>query len=143
MKTNTLQSCDKCGGELEEDGVCENFLCPEYVPPAPATRTLPTYTIRIYLSGSIEAAKQVIREHVLERPLCVTVEPTTFIYTGGEEQGYVVGLLNYPRFPTAPNELNVRANILAELLLERTFQRSALIVTPTDTKWITRESLTP
>ena len=105
--------------------------------------TLPTYTIRIYLSGSIETAKQIIREHVLERPLCVTIEPTTFIYTGGEETGYVVGLLNYPRFPTAPNELNVRANILAELLLERTFQRSALIVTPEDTKWIQLESLTP
>ena len=105
-------------------------------------KVLPTYTIRIYLSGSIEAAKQIIREHVLHHPLCVTVEPTTFIYTGGEEQGYVVGLLNYPRFPTAPNELNVRANILAEMLLERTFQRSALIVTPTDTKWVTLESLT-
>ena len=97
---------------------------------------LPTYQISIYLSGPIEVAKQVIREHVLEHPLCVTIEPTTFIYTGGEEQGYVVGLLNYPRFPTAPNELNVRAWELAELLLARTFQRSALIVTPTDTTWI-------
>jgi len=100
--------------------------------------TLPTYQIRLYLSGPIEVAKQVIREHVLEHPLCVTVEPTTFIYTGGEEQGYIVGLLNYPRFPTAPNELNVRAQVLAELLLARTFQHSALIVTPTETEWITK-----
>ena len=96
--------------------------------------TLPTYQIKIYLSGSIEVAKQVIREHLLERPLCVTIEPTTYIYTGGEEAGYVVGLLNYPRFPTAPNELAVRASILAELLLERTFQRSALIVSPETTQ---------
>lgn len=101
------------------------------------TTTLPTYTIRLYLSGPIEVAKQVIREHVHAHPLCVTVEPTTFLYTGGEEQGYVVGLLNYPRFPTAPNELNVRARVLAELLLERTHQHSALIVTPTDTTWLT------
>ena len=101
---------------------------------------LPTYQIRLYLSGPIDVAKQVIREHVLTHPLCVTVEPTTFIYTGGEEQGYVVGLLNYPRFPTAPNELNVRAKALAELLLDRTFQHSALIVTPTDTTWITKRS---
>ena len=101
------------------------------------TTALPTYVIRLYLSGPIEVAKQVIREHVLAHPLCVTVEPTTFIYTGGEEQGYVVGLLNYPRFPTAPNELNVRAKVLAELLLERTFQQSALIVTPTETTWLT------
>lgn len=98
--------------------------------------TSPTYTIRIYLSGPIEVAKQIIREHVLAHPLCVTIEPTTFLYTGGEEQGYVVGLLNYPRFPTAPNELNVRAKILAELLRDRTFQRSALVVTPTETIWL-------
>ena len=98
--------------------------------------TLPTYQIKIYLSGPIEVAKQIIREHLMDRPLCVTIEPTTFIYTGGEESGYVVGLLNYPRFPTAPNELAVRAGILANLLLERTFQRSALLVTPEQTTWI-------
>lgn len=97
---------------------------------------LPTYQIKIYLSGSIEVAKQIIREHVFDSPLCVTIDPTTYIYTGGEEAGYVVGLLNYPRFPTAPNELAVRAGILANLLLERTFQRSALLVTPEHTSWI-------
>lgn len=102
--------------------------------------TLPTYQIRLYLSGPIEVAKQVIREHALAHPICVTVEPTAFIYMGGEEQGYVVGLLNYPRFPTAPNELRVRAQQLAELLLGRTFQHSALIVTPTETTWITKRS---
>jgi hypothetical protein len=104
--------------------------------------TLPTYQIKIYLSGSIEVAKQVIREHLLGHPLCVTIEPTTFIYVGGEEAGYVVGLLNYPRFPAPPNELNVRADVLAELLLKKTFQRSALVVNPETTKWITLESIT-
>ena len=102
--------------------------------------TLPSYQIKIYLSGPIEVAKQVIREHLLDRPLCVTIEPTTFIYPGGEEAGYVVGLLNYPRFPTAPNELAVRARILAELLLARTFQRSALIVSPETTVWLMSDS---
>lgn len=97
-----------------------------------------TYTIRIYLSGPIEVAKQIIREHVLAEPLCVTIEPTTFIYTGGEEAGYVVGLLNYPRFPSDPKTLNVRAVKLANLLLDRTFQHSALVVTPQETTWITK-----
>ncbi len=103
--------------------------------------TIPTHQIKIYLSGSIEVAKQVIREHLLDHPLCVTIDPTTFIYVGGEEAGYVVGLLNYPRFQTPPNELNVRAAMLAELLLKKTFQRSALIVRPETTSRITRESL--
>jgi hypothetical protein len=98
--------------------------------------TLPTYQVRIYLSGSIEVAKQVIRENVLEKPLCVTIEPTTFIYTGGEEAGYVVGLLNYPRFPSLPIEVYQRAAEMAELLLKKTFQRSALIVCPETTTWL-------
>ena len=102
---------------------------------------LPTYQIKIYLSGPIEAAKQIIREHLLDRPLCVTIEPTTFMYTGGEEAGYVVGLLAYPRFPAAPNELAVRADVLANLLLDRTFQKSALIVTPERTSWISAASI--
>jgi hypothetical protein len=25
--------CQICGGTLEEDGICENFLCPDYVAP--------------------------------------------------------------------------------------------------------------
>jgi hypothetical protein len=103
--------------------------------------TLPTYQIKIYLSGPIEAAKQIIREHLLDMPLCVTIEPTTFIYAGGEEAGYVVGLLAYPRFPLAPNELAVRADVLANLLLDRTFQRSALIVTPERTSWISSSNI--
>ncbi len=105
------------------------------------TRTEPTHTIRLYLSGPIEVAKQVIREHVHADPQCVTIEPTTFIYTGGEEQGYVVGLLNYPRFPATPNEINTYAGDLAKLLLERTHQHSALIVTPTETTWITTRDI--
>lgn len=100
-------------------------------------KTLPTYEIRIYMSGPIEVAKQAMRENVFRFPSCMTITPTTYIYTGGEEAGYVVGLLNYPRFPTAPNELCVRAKTVAEFLLEKTFQHSALIVTPETTTWIT------
>lgn len=100
------------------------------------TSTEPTFTARIYLSGPIEVAKQLIRAHVMAEPLCVTVEPTTFIYTGGEEAGYVVGLLNYPRFPKSPDYVRQRAMLLAELLMTGTYQRSALVVTPTETHWI-------
>jgi hypothetical protein len=101
------------------------------------SHTLPTYTIRLYLSGPIEVAKQMIREHVMAYPQCVTVEPTTFIYTGGEEQGYVVGLVNYPRFPTTPQQLDLYADNLARRLLAHTHQHSAMVVTPTTTTWIT------
>ena len=101
------------------------------------TKTEETWVVKIYLSGPISVAEQVCREECLRKGLCVTIEPTLYIYTGGEERGFVVGLLNYPRFPTSPEDIAERAEDLAIKLLDRTCQHSALIVTPKMTKWIT------
>lgn len=101
-------------------------------------RTVPTATARLYLSGPIEVAKQIIRADCLRQGLCVTVEPTTFIYTGGEEAGYVVGLVNYPRFPSDQAAITERARDLMHKLLEGTHQHSALLVTPEATEWVTK-----
>jgi hypothetical protein len=98
-----------------------------------------TWWARIYLSGPMDVAKQVIRKDCLREGLCVTIEPSAFIYTGGEETGYVVGLIHYPRFPTEREQITSRARNLAELLLNETHQRSALVMTPERTEWITRE----
>lgn len=94
-----------------------------------------TYTARIFLSGPIEVAKQVLREECLREGLCVTIDPTLYIYTGGEEAGYVVGLLNYPRFPAEFAAIQNRAIELLHLLLARTSQHSALLVTPDTSTW--------
>lgn len=98
--------------------------------------TAKTFTVRIYMSGPIEVAKQIIRAECLREGLCVTIEPTTFIYTGGEEAGYVVGLINYPRFPAMPAAIEERAKDLMHKLLEATFQHSGLMMTPERTTWI-------
>lgn len=95
-----------------------------------------TFTIKLYLSGPIEIAKQVAREYCLKAGLCVTIDPTLFIYTGGEESGYVVGLLNYPRFPTTEAALEEKAEELMHRLLVATAQHSALLVTPYVSKWV-------
>jgi hypothetical protein len=100
-------------------------------------KTEETYTVRLYLSGPVEVAKQVLREECMREGLCVTIEPTTYIYTGGEEAGYVVGLLNYPRFPCEPDALWTRAEAVAVLLLRMTFQHSALMVAPDVSRWLT------
>lgn len=49
--------------------------------------TVDTYTARIYMAGDIEQAKVFMRKECYppNEGLCVTIEPTTFIYTGGEE----------------------------------------------------------
>ena len=96
----------------------------------------PTYWIKIYASGPIEEAKHVIRKYVKYNPLCVTIEKTTFLYTGGEESGYVVGLINYPRFPSTPQDLWKKAIDLANILRDETFQWSILIMSPDKTTWL-------
>ena len=104
------------------------------------TKTEPTYWVRIYMSGPIEVAKQAIRAECLREGLCVTIDPTLFIYTGGEEAGFVVGLVNYPRFPSEPEKLWDRASDLATKLLESTYQHSVLVVSPDKTTWITKRA---
>jgi hypothetical protein len=100
--------------------------------------TVSTFWVKIYLSGPIEVAKQIIRRVCLQEGLCVTIEPTTYIYTGGEEIGYVVGLLNYPRFPTSNEALSHRAEELADELMQGTYHHSVLIVNPSKSYWFSR-----
>jgi hypothetical protein len=104
------------------------------------TKTEDTFTLRLYLSGPIDIDKQVMRKNCYEEGLCVTIEPTTFIYTGGEEEGYVVGFVNYPRFPTSADALMRRARKVMAELLDATHQHSALLVSPKVTEWWTRRS---
>lgn len=98
-----------------------------------------TCIIRVYMAGDIVTAKQWLRKECYQRGLCVTVTPTTFIYTGGEETGFVVGFVNYPRFPQSPEELWDRAYDVASSLMMECCQKSALLVANDHTLWITKE----
>ena len=94
-----------------------------------------TYIIKIYLSGPIDIISQICREYCLKKGLCVTINKTLFIYSGGEEFGVEIGLINYPRFPTSNIELIETATDLAKLCRDKTFQWSYLIITPEYTIW--------
>ena len=100
--------------------------------------TVSTYYVRIYMSGPIDVIKQICREECYRDGLCVTIDPTTFIYTGGEEFGAVIGLINYPRFPTSEYQLWNRAVDLAHKLVKGTHQHSVLLMSPTETEWLTK-----
>jgi hypothetical protein len=101
-----------------------------------ADEAAPTYWARIYMSGPIEQAKQCLRAECLREGLCVTIEPTDFIYTGGEESGFVVGLVNYPRFPSSKEAIGARAMTIIDALLMSTHQHSAMLMTPGSTRWV-------
>ena len=88
----------------------------------------PTRVVEVFMAGDIGHAKQVIRRFCRESPCCVTVTPTTYIYNGGEEHGFVVGLRNYPRFPTDAYTLRRTAGDLAERLVDELAQKSFMVV---------------
>jgi len=71
-----------------------------------------TYTASIYLgfenahdntTHTDTMAFDICREFCDKVRLCVTITPTKFIYVGGWEPGCIIGLINYPRFPSEPN----------------------------------------
>ncbi|MGV8955741.1 MAG: hypothetical protein ACOH2M_31900 [Cypionkella sp.] len=98
----------------------------------------PTIRFDIFIAGDADQAKQVCREHCFAVGLCVTVEPVSYIYTGGEEAGIRVGLINYPRFPTTFQALKNRADALGLLLMERLLQHSFCVIGPGETTWYSR-----
>jgi len=90
-------------------------------------KTLKTYTANIYIGfkegydgeiHTIQEAKDIAQEYCDSVGFCVTVTPTTFIYQNGREDGCIVGLINYPRFPTAPEVIQHHAFKLADIFLE-------------------------
>lgn len=98
------------------------------------------FSVKIYIAGPIDVAKQILRRECMRVGLCVTIEPTTYIYTGGEESGYVVGLINYPRFPKETTEITQRASGLGRILMEETHQQSFTVVTPEESIFVSRRS---
>lgn len=104
------------------------------------TRTAETIRFDIFMAGDIAQAKHVCRDFCFAVGLCVTVEPVDFIYTGGEEAGFRIGLINYPRFPTTEERLKETATALATSLLYSLYQHSYSIVGPRETVWFTRRT---
>ena len=97
-----------------------------------------SFSIQIYIAGDISVIKQTCRAYCMEDGLCVTITPTDFIYTGGEESGVCVGIVNYPRFPLTKKELYEKAIRLANELIVVAHQWTALVVTPEMTVWLSR-----
>jgi len=101
-----------------------------------------TFEVKIYLAGPIEVAKQICREQFYKEGWCCTINPTDYIYTGGEESGYVIGFINYARFPLDVCDFRLfsdRCLKFAELLMKETFQKSCSVVTSEHTYFLSNE----
>lgn len=97
-----------------------------------------TWTATIYIGRKVLATGRLIPEYTVEealqkfvdRGLCVSLTPTRFIYKGGAEPGFAVGLIQYPRFPKPVSEIQDTAIELAEMLRKLCQQERCSIVMP-------------
>lgn len=99
-------------------------------------KTAPSFNVDIHMAGDIQAAGLIIQRYALDCGMCVTLTPQSFIYTGGREEGFKVGFINYPRFPKEPTDIVARAHDLARVLRVQLGQQSYSIVTPIETMWM-------
>ena len=79
---------------------------------------------------TIKEVKAICQKFVDEVGECVSVTPTDFIYTKGNEKGVNVGFIQYPRFPRKKKEIKRRAIQLATLLMFELNQYKVTITTP-------------
>ncbi|RYD68385.1 MAG: hypothetical protein EOP58_00770 [Sphingomonadales bacterium] len=96
---------------------------------------VPSYPVSIFIAGERWKAEMMCLHYCDDVGLCVTVSEVEYCYTGGQESGVVIGLINYPRFPSAPGAIWQRAEELAARLCDGLSQQSYTIQAPDKTVW--------
>ncbi len=97
----------------------------------------PAFRARIYIAGLKSVIEDFCMSYVMEVGLCVNVQETNFIYTGGCESGCVIELINYARFPSTKNAITERALTLAHKLMQRCSQSSCTVLTDDNSFFLT------
>lgn len=80
------------------------------------TKRTNAYKVEIFIGGDLQQAIEICQLFCTAIGLCVTVEPTTYVYRGGSCEGVRVGLINYARFPKEQKFIWNIASDLAEQL---------------------------
>jgi hypothetical protein len=79
---------------------------------------------------SLQEVEDLCQAFVDEKKDCITITPTTFVYTQGKESGVIIGWIAYPRFPKTESEIISRAKDLANILMNALNQNRVTITTP-------------
>ncbi len=77
---------------------------------------------------TIDEVMEICQEYCDDIGLCVTITPIHFVYTKGQENGCLIGLINYPRFPSSPEDIYKKAFNLAIILKEKFNQFKVSII---------------
>lgn len=97
---------------------------------------VPSYPVSIFIAGDPLEASRLCQDYCDVVGLCVTITETCYTYTGGFEDGCIVGLINYPRFVKSPETLFATAEALALRLIKGMGQQSCTIQARDKTVWI-------
>lgn len=90
---------------------------------------------------TIASAESICQKYCDDTGFCVSVTPTKYVYTKGGEEGVIVGIINYPRFPSDSATLRERTIILATELMLGLEQKFVSIDFANDTVMLTNPYL--
>lgn len=90
--------------------------------------------------GTIKKTRRICQRYANDISLCVTIKPVKYIYYKGNEKGVEIGLINYPRFPERPKQIEIYALGLAEKLMLAFEQYRVSIVMPTETIMLSNDA---
>ena len=113
-------------------------------------KTVDTFTAIIYTGAkehydgklhSYEEAKDILQQYCNENPLCVTLKQIEYIYKDGNEIGFEIGLINYPRFPSTLETITNKAIEIANIFREK-FNQFKVSVICNDKTYMIEEEIT-
>ena len=90
-------------------------------------KSVPAIRVQIFMAGDISKARKICQEYCDAVGLCVTIQQTEYVYSAGSEAGFVVGLINYARFPKDREDIWHHARTIAVHLLNELDQLSFTI----------------
>jgi len=108
----------------------------------------PTFIATIYVGAkehydgkihTYEEAKELLQKYCDEVSYCVTLTSTAFIYKNGNEPGFIIGLINYPRFPLIPEFITEKALEIGNYFLNKFNQLKISIVCSDNTYMIEKD----
>jgi hypothetical protein len=73
-------------------------------------------------------AQEILQKYCNEISYCVTLKQIEFIYKNGNEIGFEIGLINYPRFPATSEEITQKSLDLAKIFRKEFNQYKVSVV---------------
>lgn len=94
-----------------------------------------SFPVSLFIAGDYDKAVQSTREYCDKYPWCFTVTKTNYVYKDGQEDGVIIGLINYPRYTWTYDVIIQHAINLGKKLIVDLDQESFSIQDPYTTTW--------